>query len=59
MRDFSALNCYKKLLNGYGEVGMVGRLDPDLAGEMWTRPNPELCDLSAIWRYALTVGGTG
>jgi hypothetical protein len=31
--------------------------DPDLPGEMWTRPNPDLTDLGAIWQYALTVGG--
>jgi len=31
--------------------------DPDLAGEMWVRPNPELNDISGIFRFALTVGG--
>jgi hypothetical protein len=31
--------------------------DPDLPGEMWVRPNPDLESLSGIWHYALTVGG--
>ncbi|MDR3577963.1 MAG: BREX-1 system adenine-specific DNA-methyltransferase PglX [Anaerolineaceae bacterium] len=33
------------------------RGDPDLAGEMWVCPNPEIKDIDAIFRYALTVGG--
>lgn len=31
--------------------------DPDLLGEMWTRPNPEIDDIGDIFAYALTVGG--
>jgi hypothetical protein len=31
--------------------------DPDLAGEMWIRPNPEFADIGQIFRYALSVGG--
>jgi 23S rRNA G2445 N2-methylase RlmL len=30
--------------------------DPDLAGEMWVRPNPEAEDVGDIFSYALTVG---
>jgi hypothetical protein len=31
--------------------------DPDLRGEMWTRPNPEIDGIGAIFWYALSVGG--
>lgn len=32
--------------------------DPDMRGEMWVRPNPELEDFDYSWMtYALTVGG--
>ncbi len=31
--------------------------DPDLPGEMWTRPNPDLAAISDILLYGLTVGG--
>ena len=31
--------------------------DPDLPGEMWTRPNPETTDIGEILAYGLTVGG--
>lgn len=31
--------------------------DPDLPGEMWTRPDPEIDDIGDIFAYALTVGG--
>jgi hypothetical protein len=31
--------------------------NPDLPGDMWVRPNPELEDIDAIFHYALTVGG--
>jgi hypothetical protein len=31
--------------------------DPDLAGEMWIRPDSQVDDLSTIFEYALTVGG--
>lgn len=33
--------------------------DPDLPGEMWIRPNPELSGFPDLWEYALTVGGYG
>jgi hypothetical protein len=31
--------------------------DPDLPGEMWIHPNPEVEDIHTIYEYALTVGG--
>jgi hypothetical protein len=31
--------------------------DPDLPGEMWVRPNPEISRIGEIFYYALTVGG--
>lgn len=31
--------------------------DPDLPGEMWIRPNPEIESISDIFAYGLTVGG--
>ncbi len=34
-----------------------GFSDPDLPGEMWVRPNPEIDDTGGIFYYALTVGG--
>ncbi len=33
-----------------------GHTDPDFAGEMWTRPNPELTETWDILSYGLTVG---
>jgi len=34
-----------------------GTGDPDLLGEMWTRPNPDLEAVGDMLRYGLTVGG--
>jgi len=34
-----------------------GFSDPDLLGEMWTRPNPDMAAIGDILLYGLTVGG--
>lgn len=39
------------------DPGRDGYGDPDLPGEMWTRPNPEANDIQEIFAYALTAGG--